>query len=191
MKQCRAEPVARVRRELQSRRQASRATIKSITDFGVFIGLSGGIDGLVHLSDISWDVAGEEAVRNFQKGQTSRSRGAGDRPRARAHLAGHQADGRRTRSRRIIAQQPEGQHRASASSAKSTPRGAIIDLPAAASRASCARPSSARDRVEDARSVLKVGDDGRSEVHGRRSQVALDFFVDQGEGSSESRAIRN
>ena len=43
--------------------------IKSITDFGVFIGLPGGIDGLVHLSDLSWDVPGEEAVRNYQKGQ--------------------------------------------------------------------------------------------------------------------------
>jgi small subunit ribosomal protein S1 len=42
--------------------------IKSITDFGIFIGLDGGIDGLVHLSDISWDETGEEAVRNFKKG---------------------------------------------------------------------------------------------------------------------------
>ncbi|RJG48651.1 30S ribosomal protein S1 [Motilimonas pumila] len=42
--------------------------IKSITDFGIFIGLDGGIDGLVHLSDISWNVAGEEAVRDFKKG---------------------------------------------------------------------------------------------------------------------------
>lgn len=45
-----------------------RGTIKSITDFGVFIGLPGGIDGLVHLSDLSWQVTGEEAVRNFKKG---------------------------------------------------------------------------------------------------------------------------
>ncbi len=43
-------------------------TIKSITDFGIFIGLEGGIDGLVHLSDISWTESGEEAVRNFKKG---------------------------------------------------------------------------------------------------------------------------
>ncbi|AFT71242.1 30S ribosomal protein S1 [Alloalcanivorax dieselolei B5] len=42
--------------------------IKSITDFGIFIGLEGGIDGLVHLSDISWEEAGEDAVRNFNKG---------------------------------------------------------------------------------------------------------------------------
>ena len=42
--------------------------IKSITDFGIFIGLEGNIDGLVHLSDISWNETGEEAVRNFKKG---------------------------------------------------------------------------------------------------------------------------
>jgi small subunit ribosomal protein S1 len=45
-----------------------KGAIKSITDFGVFIGLDGGIDGLVHLSDLSWNIAGEEAVRNYKKG---------------------------------------------------------------------------------------------------------------------------
>ncbi|MBK6630918.1 MAG: 30S ribosomal protein S1 [Betaproteobacteria bacterium] len=45
-----------------------RGQIKSITDFGIFIGLAGNIDGLVHLSDLSWSAAGEEAVRNFKKG---------------------------------------------------------------------------------------------------------------------------
>jgi small subunit ribosomal protein S1 len=43
--------------------------VKSITDFGVFIGLPGGIDGLVHLSDLSWSEAGEEAVKRFRKGE--------------------------------------------------------------------------------------------------------------------------
>ena len=45
-----------------------KGQIKSITDFGVFIGLDGGIDGLVHLSDLSWSLPGEEAVRNYKKG---------------------------------------------------------------------------------------------------------------------------
>lgn len=45
-----------------------RGAIKSITDFGVFIGLAGGIDGLVHLSDLSWTLSGEEAIRGFKKG---------------------------------------------------------------------------------------------------------------------------
>jgi small subunit ribosomal protein S1 len=46
-----------------------RGQIKSITDFGIFIGLPGGIDGLVHLSDLSWTLTGEEAVRNFRKAE--------------------------------------------------------------------------------------------------------------------------
>lgn len=49
--------------------QRMTGAIKSITDFGIFIGLDGSIDGLVHLSDISWDLTGEEAVRNYSKGQ--------------------------------------------------------------------------------------------------------------------------
>ena len=54
----------------QSHSKGEKVTgkIKSITDFGIFIGLDGGIDGLVHLSDISWQQAGEEAVRNFKRG---------------------------------------------------------------------------------------------------------------------------
>ncbi len=50
--------------------QKISGTIKSITDFGLFIGLDGGIDGLVHLSDISWTESGEEAIRNYNKGDT-------------------------------------------------------------------------------------------------------------------------
>ncbi len=46
-----------------------KGAIKSITDFGVFIGLPGGIDGLVHLSDLSWSESGEDAVRRFKKGE--------------------------------------------------------------------------------------------------------------------------
>jgi small subunit ribosomal protein S1 len=62
------QPVGRFRDEPQEGRQGQAAQIKSITDFGVFIGLDGGIDGLVHLSDLSWSETGEEAVRNFKKG---------------------------------------------------------------------------------------------------------------------------
>ena len=53
-------------REFQKGDKISGA-IKSITDFGIFIGLDGAIDGLVHLSDISWNETGEEAVRKFQE----------------------------------------------------------------------------------------------------------------------------
>ncbi len=68
MKQCKSNPWEDFSMN-HKKGDKVRGAIKSITDFGVFIGLPGGIDGLVHLSDLSWSVAGEEAVRNFRKGQ--------------------------------------------------------------------------------------------------------------------------
>jgi small subunit ribosomal protein S1 len=67
MKQCRANPWEDFASNFKRGDKVSGA-IKSITDFGVFVGLPGGIDGLVHLSDLSWNDTGEEAVRNFKKG---------------------------------------------------------------------------------------------------------------------------
>ncbi|MGE8546488.1 30S ribosomal protein S1 [Alcaligenes sp. WGS1538] len=67
MKQCRANPWEDFAINFK-RGDKVRGAIKSITDFGVFVGLPGGIDGLVHLSDLSWSESGEEAVRNFKKG---------------------------------------------------------------------------------------------------------------------------
>ncbi len=67
MKQCRANPWEDFSSN-HKRGDKVRGAIKSITDFGVFVGLPGGIDGLVHLSDLSWSETGEEAVRNFKKG---------------------------------------------------------------------------------------------------------------------------
>jgi small subunit ribosomal protein S1 len=68
MKQCKSNPWEDFSMNHKKGDKVSGA-IKSITDFGVFIGLPGGIDGLVHLSDLSWSVPGEEAVRSFRKGQ--------------------------------------------------------------------------------------------------------------------------
>ncbi|WP_144638989.1 30S ribosomal protein S1 [Bordetella genomosp. 13] len=67
MKQCRQNPWEEFATNFK-RGDKVRGAIKSITDFGVFVGLPGGIDGLVHLSDLSWTETGEEAVRNFKKG---------------------------------------------------------------------------------------------------------------------------
>ncbi|GGP18626.1 30S ribosomal protein S1 [Silvimonas iriomotensis] len=67
MKQCMANPWDEFAENFK-KGDKLKGAIKSITDFGVFVGLPGGIDGLVHLSDLSWNVAGEEAVRNFKKG---------------------------------------------------------------------------------------------------------------------------
>lgn len=68
MKQCRANPWEEFAGSFNKGDMVTGA-IKSITDFGVFIGLDGGIDGLVHLSDLSWHGSGEDAVRQFSKGQ--------------------------------------------------------------------------------------------------------------------------
>ncbi len=67
MKQCKSNPWAEFS-ESHNKGDTIKGPIKSITDFGIFIGLNGGIDGLIHLSDISWDKTGEEVVRNFKKG---------------------------------------------------------------------------------------------------------------------------
>lgn len=67
MKQCMPNPWSEFEVKF-NKNDKIKGTIKSITDFGIFIGLDGGIDGLVHLSDISWSVPGEEAIRDFNRG---------------------------------------------------------------------------------------------------------------------------
>ncbi len=68
MKQCKANPWQEFAAQTK-RGDRVKGPIKSITDFGVFVGLAAGIDGLVHLSDLSWNETGEAAVRNYKKGQ--------------------------------------------------------------------------------------------------------------------------
>jgi small subunit ribosomal protein S1 len=68
MKQCKANPWQEFAVDTK-RGDRVKGPIKSITDFGVFVGLAAGIDGLVHLSDLSWNEPGETAVRNYKKGQ--------------------------------------------------------------------------------------------------------------------------
>ena len=68
MKQCMANPWEEFSMNAKKGDKV-KGQIKSITDFGIFIGLAGGIDGLVHLSDLSWNAPGEEAVRNYKKGE--------------------------------------------------------------------------------------------------------------------------
>src|SRR5690606_36545739 len=67
IKQCKSNPWEDFSAQYNKGDRIS-GSIKSITDFGIFIGLDGGIDGLVHLPDISWNETGEEAVRRFKKG---------------------------------------------------------------------------------------------------------------------------
>ncbi|MBA1148303.1 30S ribosomal protein S1 [Ectothiorhodospiraceae bacterium WFHF3C12] len=131
-------------------------TIKSITDFGIFIGLEGGIDGLVHLSDLSWQEAGEEAVRNYKKGDEVEAVVLSvDPERERISLGIKQLEQDPLSS--WIAEHPKGTL-VNGTVKEVDAKGAIIHL--AEEVDGYIRASDlARDRVEDARSVLKEGEE--------------------------------
>ena len=90
LKQCKPNPWEEFA-ENYNRGDKVGGQIKSITDFGIFIGLPGNIDGLVHLSDISWDQPGRRGGAQLPEGRAARGDGAVDRSGARAHFARHQA----------------------------------------------------------------------------------------------------
>jgi small subunit ribosomal protein S1 len=131
-------------------------TIKSITDFGIFIGLEGGIDGLIHLSDISWNIPGEEAVRNYAKGQEIEAVVLSvDPERERISLGIKQLD--KDPFSNFVAENSKG------SIVKGTvkevdAKAATIDLGDGVEGVLRASELS-RDRIEDARTVLGVGDE--------------------------------
>ena len=130
--------------------------IRSITDFGLFIGLPGGIDGLVHLSDLSWDVPGEEAVRNYQKGQSVEAIVVAiDPERERISLSVKQLAKDPFSS--WIAEHPKGSI-VRGIVREVDAKGAVVDLGGGIDGYLRASELS-RDRVEDARAMLKVGDE--------------------------------
>ena len=155
IKQCKSNPWAEFQGTV-NRGDKVAGQIKSITDFGIFIGLDGGIDGLVHLSDVSWDIPGEDAVRNYKKGQEiEASVLAIDADRERISLGIKQLD--QDPFSAWLAEHPKN------SIVKGTvtevePRSAAVDLGdgvIGTLRAS----ELARGRVEDARTMIKVGDE--------------------------------
>ncbi|MCK9687095.1 30S ribosomal protein S1 [Scleromatobacter humisilvae] len=155
MKQCRANPWEEFAANVH-RGDKVHGPIKSITDFGVFVGLAQGIDGLVHLSDLSWHEAGEAAVRNYKKGQEVEAVVLGiDVERERISLGIKQLDGD------PFANYTSVNDRGAVVTGKVKtvdPRGAEIQLNDDVTgylRAS----ELTRDRVEDARSILKEGDE--------------------------------
>jgi small subunit ribosomal protein S1 len=155
VKQCKTNPWKEFA-ENYNRGDKVSGQIKSITDFGIFIGLAGGIDGLVHLSDISWDMPGEEAVRSYQKGQQVDAMVLSiDPERERISLGVKQLA--KDPFSAYIAEHPKG------SVVRGTVRevdakGAIIDLGNGVDGQLRASELS-RDRVEDARTLLKVGEE--------------------------------
>src|SRR4249920_2767313 len=155
MKQCKASPWEEFAVETK-RGDRVKGPIKSITDFGVFVGLSAGIDGLVHLSDLSWHEPGEAAVRNYKKGQDVEAVVlAIDVERERISLGIKQLDSDPFTSYTSL----NDRGALVTGKVKSVdPRGAEIQLTDDVTGYLRASEIS-RDRVEDARNVLKEGDE--------------------------------
>ena len=155
IKQCKSNPWAEFSVTFNRNDKVS-GQIKSITDFGIFIGLEGGIDGLVHLSDISWEMPGEEAVHNYKKGQEIEAAVlAIDSERERISLGIKQLD--KDPFSAWLAEHPKN------SIVKGTvtevdARGATIDLGEGVI-GSLRSSEMARGRVEDARMLIKVGEE--------------------------------
>ncbi|WP_085045504.1 30S ribosomal protein S1 [Cronobacter sakazakii] len=169
LKQCKANPWQQFAKT-HNKGDRVEGKIKSITDFGIFIGLDGGIDGLVHLSDISWNVAGEEAVREYKKGDEIAAVVLQvDAERERISLGVKQ-----------LAEDPFNNYvalnkKGAIVTGKVTAvdaKGATVEL-ADGVEGYLRASEASRDRVEDATLVLSVGDDVEAKFTGvdRKNRV--------------------
>ena len=188
LKQCKPNPWVEFS---QNFRKGDRVEgqIKSITDFGVFIGLPGGIDGLVHLSDLSWDLPGDVAVRNYRKGEELETTVlAIDPDRERISLGVKQLD--KDPLSQFIAENATG----------SIVRGIVQEVDARGATITLAdgvigrlrATEISRDRVDDARMVLKPGEEVEAKLTGvDRRHRSVTLSVKEKEASEEAQAIYN
>ncbi|AOV17199.1 30S ribosomal protein S1 [Acidihalobacter aeolianus] len=163
--------------------------IKSITDFGIFVGLDGGIDGLVHLSDISWHVPGEEAVRNYKKGdEIDTVVLAVDPERERISLGIKQIE--KDPFSNFVAEHPKG----------TLLKGTVVEVDAKAATIDLGdeiigtlRASElSRDRVEDARSILKVGEEVEAKFTGvDRKNRTITLSIKAKEFAEEAEVLQD
>ncbi|HTV80910.1 MAG TPA: 30S ribosomal protein S1 [Steroidobacteraceae bacterium] len=188
LKQCQANPWKEFAENFNRGDRVS-GQIKSITDFGIFIGLSGNIDGLVHLSDISWDQPGEEAVRNYQKGQQVEAMVlAIDPERERISLGIKQLA--KDPFSAYIAEFPKGTI-VRGTVKEVDARGAIIDLGNGV-EGQLRGSDLARDRVEDARTVLKVGQEIDAKFTGvDRKTRTISLSIKAKEMHEEAEAVQS
>jgi small subunit ribosomal protein S1 len=188
LKQCKANPWNEFAENYNKGDKVS-GQIKSITDFGVFIGLPGGIDGLVHLSDLSWDVPGEDAVRNYTKGEELETTVlAIDPERERISLGVKQLD--KDPLSLFLAEHPKG----------SIVKGIVKEVDAKMATIELVdgvvgqlRASEiSRDRVEDARTAIKVGDEVEARFTGvdRKTRV-ISLSIKAKEAQEEAQAIQS
>ncbi|MEN9706139.1 MAG: ribosomal protein [Pseudomonadota bacterium] len=188
LKQCKANPWKEFA-ENYNRGDRVSGQIKSITDFGVFIGLAGNIDGLVHLSDISWDIPGEEAVRSYQKGQLleamvlsidpERERiSLGIKQMAKDPFSGYVAENPRGTVVRGVVKEVDA-------------RGAIIDL-GNGIEGQLRVTELGRDRIDDARTVLKVGEEIEAKFMGvDRKTRSITLSIRAKEMHEEAEAVES
>ena len=188
MKQCHSNPWDEFG-ALHNKNDRVSGAIKSITDFGIFVGLEGGIDGLVHLSDISWNLPGEEAVRNYKKGDDVEAVVlAVDPERERISLGIKQMD--RDPFSNFVGEHAKG------SIVKGTVRevdakAAIIDLGDGV-EGTLRASDLTRDRVEDARTLLKVGDDVEAKFMGvDRKTRSISLSIKAKENDEEAEAVHD
>ena len=187
MKQCKPNPWDEFA-ATQNKGDTVSGQIKSITDFGIFVGLPGGIDGLIHLSDISWNIPGEEAVRNYKKGQEIEAVVlAVDSERERISLGIKQMD--QDPFSNFVAANPKG----------SIVKGTVTEIDAKAATVDLGdgiegqlRVSEiSRDRVDDIRTALKVGDEVEAKFTGvDRKNRAISLSIKAMEADEENKALK-
>ena len=188
IKQCKSNPWEDFSGQFNKGDKIS-GTIKSITDFGIFIGLDGGIDGLVHLSDISWNEVGEEAVRRFKKGdELDTVILSVDPERERISLGIKQLES--DPFSEYVQENDKG------AIVKGTvkevdAKGAIITL-ADDIEATLKASEISRDRVEDARNVLKEGQEVEAKIISvdRKSRV-IQLSIKSKDEIEEKEAIQS
>ncbi len=187
MKQCQPNPWDEF---ASSHNKGDRVSgkIKSITDFGIFIGLDGGIDGLVHLSDISWNAPGEEAVRSYKKGDEVEAVVlAVDPERERISLGIKQME--QDPFSNFVAAHTKGAF-VVGTVVEVTAKSARVDLGEGIEGILRASELS-RDRVEDARSLLNEGDKIEAKFMGvDRKTRAINLSIKAMENEEEARVMK-
>jgi small subunit ribosomal protein S1 len=188
LKQCKANPWKEFAENFNRGDKVS-GQVKSITDFGVFIGLAGNIDGLVHLSDISWDIPGEEAVRSYQKGQLIEAMVLSiDPERERISLGIKQLA--KDPFSGFVAENPRGSV-VTGTVTEVDARGALIDLGNGV-EGQLRATELGRDRVDDARTVLKVGEQVEAKFVGvDRKTRTITLSIKAKEMHEEAEAVQS
>ena len=188
IKQCKSNPWEDFSGQFNKGDKIS-GTIKSITDFGIFIGLDGGIDGLVHLSDISWNEVGEEAVRRFKKGdELDTVILSVDPERERISLGIKQLES--DPFSEYVQENDKGAI-VKGIVKEVDAKGAIITL-ANDIEATLKASEISRDRVEDARNVLKEGQQVEAKIISvdRKSRV-IQLSIKSKDDAEEKEAIQS